>query len=179
MIDIMKIYMDTYEKFPLGKIFICSNINGLCRIGINTNFEKEVRWLTNSFHKYDIVFNTDKNYPYINQLDEYFRGYRMKFDVPVIPIGTDFQKSVWNVLKDIPYGETISYKEMAIKLGNPRASRAVGQANNRNPIPIIIPCHRVIGSDGSLMGYGGGINIKKYLIEFESNNLLKRSNISN
>ncbi len=103
----------------------------------------------------------------------------MKFDVPVIPIGTDFQKSVWNVLKDIPYGETISYKEMAIKLGNPRASRAVGQANNRNPIPIIIPCHRVIGSDGSLMGYGGGINIKKYLIEFESNNLLKRSNISN
>lgn len=165
--------MDTYEKFPVGKMFICSNINGLCRIGINTTFEDEVRWLTNSFHKYDIVFNTDNNNPYITQLDEYFRGYRTKFDIPIVTIGTDFQKSVWNVLKDIPYGETISYKEVAIKLGKTKAARAVGQANNLNPIPIIIPCHRVIGSDGTLTGYRGGLNIKKYLLEFELNNLLK------
>jgi len=101
------------------------------------------------------------------QLDEYFAGKRQTFDVPIQPTGTPFQKLVWNALLTIPYGETRSYKEIAMMIGKPNACRAVGMANNKNPIAIIIPCHRVIGSDGSLVGYGGGLEIKKYLLGLE------------
>jgi methylated-DNA-[protein]-cysteine S-methyltransferase len=105
-----------------------------------------------------------------NQLDEYFNKKRKKFDIPEEPEGTDFQKKVWIALQNIPYGETRSYGEIAAVTGNPKASRAVGMANNRNPIPIIVPCHRVIGHNGSLTGYAGGLDLKKALLELETAN---------
>jgi methylated-DNA-[protein]-cysteine S-methyltransferase len=102
------------------------------------------------------------------QLDEYFGGRRKTFALPLALHGTDFQLAVWNALQTIPFGETRSYKDIAVMLGNPKACRAVGMANNRNPIAIVVPCHRVIGQDGSLTGYAGGISIKQYLLELES-----------
>lgn len=101
------------------------------------------------------------------QLEEYFAGKRREFDLPLQPQGTDFQKSVWQALREIPYGETASYGEIAAKIGNPKACRAVGMANNRNPIAIIIPCHRVVGAKGALTGYAGGLDKKEYLLKLE------------
>jgi len=101
------------------------------------------------------------------QLEEYFAGKRERFDVPLHPSGTDFQLSVWKALMKIPYGETRSYKQIAIAINNSKACRAVGLANNKNPIWILIPCHRVIGSDGTLTGYGGGLEMKQRLLEIE------------
>jgi len=101
------------------------------------------------------------------QLEEYFLGKRREFDIPLCPKGTEFQKKVWKALCDIPYGETRSYKEIAAAAGNEKACRAVGMANNRNPISIVIPCHRVIGADGKLVGYGGGLPMKRYLLDLE------------
>jgi methylated-DNA-[protein]-cysteine S-methyltransferase len=101
------------------------------------------------------------------QLDEYFAGTRTTFDLPLRPIGTAFQLVVWEQLRQIPFGETISYGELARRVGNPAASRAVGMANGRNPISIIVPCHRVIGADGSLTGFGGGVDVKRKLLELE------------
>ena len=108
----------------------------------------------------------------IRQLDEYFKGKRMTFDLPLIISGTDFQKKVWNELKKIPFGKTASYKEIALKAGNIKAVRAIGNANNKNKIAVIIPCHRVIGSDGKLSGYAGGVKRKKWLLEHERNFLI-------
>lgn len=102
------------------------------------------------------------------QLSEYFNGERKSFDFPFKMEGTPFQKKVWSALCEIPYGETRSYKEIAIAIGSPKACRAVGMANNRNPIAIVIPCHRVIGSNGDLVGYAGGIEVKKALLKLEA-----------
>jgi len=102
------------------------------------------------------------------QLDEYFSKRRKTFDLPLAPNGTSFQKQVWDQLQKIPFAKTISYLQLARELGDEKKIRAAGTANGRNPIPIIIPCHRVIGSDGSLVGYGGGLWRKKWLLEFES-----------
>jgi methylated-DNA-[protein]-cysteine S-methyltransferase len=101
------------------------------------------------------------------QLREYFARQRRQFDLPLAPAGTLFQQSVWRALEDIPYGDTISYVELARRVGKPNASRAVGQANGRNPIPIVIPCHRVIAADGSLGGFGGGLLTKITLLRLE------------
>ncbi|MDR1463112.1 MAG: methylated-DNA--[protein]-cysteine S-methyltransferase [Azoarcus sp.] len=101
------------------------------------------------------------------QLEEYSTGQRKTFDLPLNPIGTKFQRYAWANLCDIPYGETRSYKQVAAATGNPAASRAIGMANNKNPIMIIIPCHRVIGSNGKLVGYAGGLPLKKRLLELE------------
>ncbi len=101
------------------------------------------------------------------ELEEYFEGKRKTFDIKLNPKGTEFQKRVWMELEKIPYGETRSYKDIAISCGSPNASRAVGMANNKNPIPIIVPCHRVIGSNGKLTGYAGGLKIKAALLRIE------------
>lgn len=101
------------------------------------------------------------------QLDEYFSGNRSEFDVPLLFAGTDFQKTVWNALLEIPYGKTVSYKELARKIAMPDAVRAVANANGANSISIFAPCHRVIGSDGSLTGYGGGLDKKRFLLDLE------------
>ena len=105
----------------------------------------------------------------VRQVNEYFFGKRREFDLIIAPEGTDFQKRVWQELTQIPYGVTISYGNLAIAAGNPKAARAVGMANNRNPISIIIPCHRVIGANGRLVGYGGGLDKKSFLLELEKN----------
>jgi methylated-DNA-[protein]-cysteine S-methyltransferase len=102
------------------------------------------------------------------QLSEYFSGERLDFELPLAPDGTAFQRRVWDALQEIPYGETTTYGELARRLGRPSASRAVGLANGRNPIAVIVPCHRVIGSDGSLTGYGGGLERKRFLLEREA-----------
>lgn len=106
-----------------------------------------------------------------NQLIEYFQGKRKNFDLPLEPAGTEFQKKVWKALCTIPYGQTKSYGEIAAQIGNPKACRAVGGANNKNPIMIFIPCHRVIGADGSLVGFGGGLDAKKYMLNLEKGEL--------
>jgi methylated-DNA-[protein]-cysteine S-methyltransferase len=102
------------------------------------------------------------------QLDEFFAGKRKEFDLPLLFVGTDFQKAVWNELLKIPFGKTVSYGEMALRIGMPKAVRAVANANGANSISIFAPCHRVIGSDRSLTGYGGGLSAKKFLLELES-----------
>ncbi|HOX25470.1 MAG TPA: methylated-DNA--[protein]-cysteine S-methyltransferase [Candidatus Krumholzibacteria bacterium] len=102
------------------------------------------------------------------QLAEYFAGERRTFDLPLAFAGTPFQRDVWRALQSIPHGETISYAELARRVGRPRAVRAVGAANGRNPLPIVLPCHRVIGADGSLTGYGGGLAIKRTLLDLEA-----------
>jgi len=104
------------------------------------------------------------------EIKEYLNGRRQKFDIPLKLYGTDFQRAVWNALLTIPYGETRSYRDIAEQIGNPKSCRAVGMANHRNPIAIIVPCHRVIGADGSLTGFGGGLELKQQLLELEQAN---------
>lgn len=108
--------------------------------------------------------------PVCGQLREYFDGERKRFELPMDPAGTDFQKTVWKALGEIPYGKTISYMDLAKKLGDPKAIRAVAAANGKNPLWVVVPCHRVVGSDGSMTGYAGGIHRKKWLLNHESQN---------
>lgn len=104
------------------------------------------------------------------QLSEYFSGKRREFSLPLSPKGTEFQLRVWRALETIPYGETRSYGDIARLIGSPKACRAVGMANHRNPISIIVPCHRVVGANGSLTGYGGGLDAKRFLLDLEQQN---------
>ena len=116
--------------------------------------------------------NHDPHHPILveaeRQLSEYFAGKRMQFELPLDPRGTEFQKKVWRSLRQIPFGETKSYTEIARTIGSPRASRAVGAANGKNPLSIVVPCHRVIGSSGSLTGYAGGLETKRWLLDHEA-----------
>jgi len=105
--------------------------------------------------------------PAVRQLEEYFAGTRRSFDLDFAPAGTPFQLAVWRALEDIAFGATASYRDVATATGNPKATRAVGMANNRNPIALFVPCHRVIGANGSMTGYGGGIEMKSWLLEHE------------
>ncbi|AGF54449.1 methylated-DNA--[protein]-cysteine S-methyltransferase [Clostridium saccharoperbutylacetonicum] len=136
-----------------------------------------------SVTKLDFVSNNDKEniiegsktellIEIVKQLDEYFDGTRKVFDLPIEPEGTEFQKKVWKALIEIPYGETKSYGEIAKIIGNDKAARAVGMANNKNPIAIIIPCHRVIGANGNLVGYAGGLELKEKLLELEKRSII-------
>lgn len=104
---------------------------------------------------------------WVQQLSDYFAGRRREFTIPVAPAGTPFQQRVWAALREIPYGETRSYLQLATRVGNPKACRAVGLANGRNPIALVVPCHRVIGANGSLTGYGGGMDRKRLLLDLE------------
>jgi methylated-DNA-[protein]-cysteine S-methyltransferase len=106
------------------------------------------------------------------QLSEYFEGRRATFDMPLLMEGTGFEQRVWRALRDIPYGETVSYGEIARRIGQPSAARAVGLANGRNPISVIVPCHRVVGANGTLTGYGGGLERKRVLLELEQGQLV-------
>ena len=157
-----------------------TGINELGRLGIGAIEDK----ITDLFFEYEIE-NIKKSSNYIikettlikkaaSQLFEYLNGKRKKFDLPLLKEGTDFQISVWNELLKIPYGETRSYKDIAIAINNEKAVRAVGMANNRNKISIFIPCHRVIGSNKKLVGYGGGLEIKEFLLNLEKKNRLKK-----
>ena len=152
------IYGEIYQS-PIGALTILSGDKGIKAIKFNEDEKVKVQGRTNEMTRWAV-----------KELEEYFQGKRKVFTVPCVPQGTDFQKKVWEALTQIPYGETRTYKEIAEAAGNPKASRAVGMANNRNPIPIIIPCHRVIGTNGSLTGYAGGLNVKEYLLKLEIEN---------
>lgn len=126
--------------------------------------------LSDEENQYSAVFS-DIARKAIKQLDEYFAGERTSFDIAYDLKGTSFQTGVWEALRSIPYGETRSYAQVARTVGSPKACRAVGLANNKNPLMILVPCHRVIGSDGSLTGYAAGLDIKKKLLDMEKRNL--------
>ncbi len=154
----------THIESPLGPLLLVADeaglrsiefVTGNRRVRINPEWREDIEQLREP----------------IRQLRAYFGGELETFDLPLEPQGSPFQLAVWRRLCQIPYGETISYGELARRLGNPKASRAVGLANGTNPIPIVIPCHRVIGSNGKLTGYGGGLHIKEKLLALERRQL--------
>ena len=145
----------TYYKSPLGPIEILGSQDSIIALDFVEEMLPEDGELTFCVKEC------------LKQIDEYFRGDRREFFLNLQPVGTYFQKSVWRQLEKIPYGKTTSYGKIADVIGKPNASRAVGSANGKNPLAIIVPCHRVIGSDGSLTGYGGGVWRKRWLIGFE------------
>ena len=152
--------MKTFCNTPIGYLEIEENDNYIVSV-------KLIKELSNDKYVDDnnIILNKAKQ-----QINEYFLRKRKIFDLPIKFNGTEFQKSVWNSLLNIPYGKTKSYKDIAKDVGNVKACRAVGMANNKNPIMIIVPCHRVIGTNGKLVGYACGLDIKKKLLELESSN---------
>ena len=153
-------------KSPLGTYTLVCSHRGVIRVGPEERAERHLaRWKRNGIR---LEEGTEHNTALVRELDAYFAGRLRQFTVPLDLRGTAFQLRVWEVLYGIPYGETRSYGEVAQAVGKPKAARAVGQANGRNPISIIVPCHRVIGSDGGLTGYGGGLHRKKALLDLES-----------
>jgi methylated-DNA-[protein]-cysteine S-methyltransferase len=152
-----------YLETPIGELLLAGDAEGLSLIGFpkgSMRREPETDW----------IFNEKPLGEARRQLREYFTGERREFDLPLKLEGTDFQVSVLRALQEIPYGETVSYGEIARRIGRPRAVRAVGAANGRNPLPIVVPCHRVIGSTGDLTGFGGGLDTKEALLRLEAEN---------
>lgn len=162
-------------KSPIGELFTCATERGICLVefadkpilaaelkAISTHFCAEIIQGENPF--FDLLEA---------ELSEYFAGKRKEFSVPLETFGTDFQLDAWNFLRKIPYGKTTSYKEQALGIGRPKSVRAVANANGRNRISILIPCHRVIGFNGNLTGYAGGLWRKKFLLDLEKNNSTK------
>lgn len=157
---------------PLGIMFVCAVEQGICLLEFTDRkmLESEFQYLAKVLNA-TIVQGDNPHFPLLDkQLTEYFSGTRKTFTVPLYTPGTDFQNKVWGALQEIPYGETKSYKDQATIIGNPDAVRAVANANGMNKISILIPCHRVIGSDGKMTGYGGGIWRKKWLLDLEKRN---------
>jgi methylated-DNA-[protein]-cysteine S-methyltransferase len=150
----------TFIDSPLGTLLLAGSRHALKVLGFSRG--DKARTADASWQRDDAAFQLVHR-----QLDEYFAGQRREFDVPLAPDGTDFQRAVWHALTSIPYGTTCSYQDIAVRIDQPRALRAVGAANGANPIPIIIPCHRVIGADGSLTGFGGGLDSKRWLLDLE------------
>ena len=155
----MKYYKDI--NTVIGKVRIIEEDGYIIELQINKDFDKNEDILEKDTN---ILKNTER------QLSEYFSGKRNTFDLKLNSKGTDFMKKVWRELLNIPYGETRTYKEIAEKIGNPKGARAVGMANNKNPIPIIIPCHRVIGKNKKLIGYALGLDMKEFLLNLERKN---------
>jgi len=155
---------------PIGPMFACATSQGVCLLDFTDRrmLETEFKDLCKRLNAV-ILPGINPHLEHVqSELGEYFIGKRRKFTVPLHTPGTDFQQAVWEILQDIPYGETRTYKQQAIAIDNPKAVRAVASANGQNRVGIIIPCHRVIGSDGSLVGYGGGLHRKKWLLDLES-----------
>jgi methylated-DNA-[protein]-cysteine S-methyltransferase len=151
----------TWMESPVGRLLLAGDAAGLRSVSFLTSNRADVvreDWVEDRLALRDVE----------RQLRDYFAGALRRFDLQLAPVGTEFQLRVWRELRVIPYGETISYGELAKRVGNAKASRAVGLANGCNPIAIIVPCHRVIGTDGSLTGFGGGLRNKEILLELES-----------
>ncbi len=149
-----------YLDSPIGEILVAGDADGLRFVGFPSGkgrLEPGLSWQLDNQGFKDVK----------QQLAEYFAGKRTRFELKLAPNGTPFQLQVLDALRKIPYGETRSYRDIATGIGKPKAVRAVGAANGRNPLPIIIPCHRVIGADGSLTGFGGGLPTKRFLLELE------------
>ena len=157
--------MSSGYKSPIGRLTLVASAQGLRAILWPNDDPRRVPGVADAKKGSNPVIEST-----IRQLDEYFAGTRHEFDVPLDAVGTEFQHSVWQVLRSIPYGETMSYGEQATVLGDPNKARAVGTANGRNPISIVVPCHRVIGANGSLTGFAGGMKAKKFLLDLEKKN---------
>jgi O-6-methylguanine DNA methyltransferase len=152
----------------IGRIYVASTDVGVCKLSVPRESKKDFfEWLKRHFEIETISDNRAKNKEIIDQLTRYFNGRLAKFTCPIDLMGTPFQIRVWKELFKIPYGSTITYKHLARRVHAPKAFQAVGRANGANPLPIIIPCHRVIGSDGSLVGYAYGVKTKEFLLRLE------------
>ncbi|HEY8349152.1 MAG TPA: methylated-DNA--[protein]-cysteine S-methyltransferase [Clostridia bacterium] len=170
---------------PVGRAAIADNGRAVIRLKfIRENGISRDRPARNETGAADVFLAGNGEKPFViyetplikeasRQLNEYLDGNRKVFDIPLVLEGTPFQKAVWQALLEIPYGETRSYGEIAERIGNPKAARAVGMANNRNRIAVFVPCHRVIGADGRLVGYAGGVDIKKKLLDLEKLHTVK------
>lgn len=151
------------------KLHIAKTAHGLCYIGSpGAAFEEMETHVRKRFPLAELVEDADTLYPYIQELKEYFSGARTLFSLPVDTQGTPFQQEVWQALRQIPYGETVSYSEIATRINRPSAVRAVGTAIGANPVLIAVPCHRVIGKSGAITGYRGGLELKRFLLGLET-----------
>ena len=146
---------------PIGRLILASDGAALCGVRMENASPRDAGW-ERMLDDDDAPLAAARA-----QLDEYFAGHRRDFDLPLAPRGPEFQRRVWEALRRIPFGTTTSYAALAARIGSPTAVRAVGAANGRNPLPIVVPCHRVIGADGSLTGFGGGIERKRWLLAHE------------
>ena len=170
---LMPTLYSTTVASPIGSLFLAASEAGL--VALEFDFKPEgkgslrrgLRQCGGAKDKIAWRESAEQMHPYRTELEEYFAGQRRQFDFPLDLRGTDFQLACWHALLAIPYGETRTYGDQARKIAKPQAFRAVGMANNRNPIAIVVPCHRVIASDGTLCGYGGGLNVKRKLLELE------------
>ena len=171
----MEILHTTNMQSPIGPLFLAASAQGLvalefdARLPGQQSIRPNPRHLRREKEKKGLKFEDSQRLlqPYVSELEEYFAGKRREFTFPLDLRGTDFQQACWHALLAIPYGETRTYADIARAVGKPNAFRAVGMANNRNPIAIVVPCHRVIASDGTLCGYGGGLDVKRKLLELE------------
>ena len=149
----MQIELVRHIETPIGRLALCADGDGLCALRFAATGDAR--------DAAPVLLQAER------ELEEYFAGRRTAFSVPLSMHGTPFQMAVWEALRTIPYGETRSYGVLAAQIGRPKACRAVGMANHVNPLPILVPCHRVVGADGRLTGYAGGLDVKKYLLELE------------
>src|SRR5947209_16102752 len=151
---------------PVGRLWLAVSDIGLVLLAFDQE-NKPFPPRSAQFRRCEWIESEERTRLYAEQLSEYFTGRRTHFDLPLDLRGTPFQKRCWEALLNIPYGKTVSYADIAKVVGNPKGFRAVGMANNRNPIAIIVPCHRVIATDGTLCGYGGGLDVKRKLLQLE------------
>lgn len=157
---------------PIGYLTVACFHDSVCHIAFGHFQETEAElksWAKKHMLPHEFVMDNEQTSEAIGQLNEYFQKKRKYFDVPIKLLGTPFQIKVWEALRTIGYGETKTYKDIAVMIGNPKAVRAVGGANNKNPLSIIVPCHRVIGTSGAMIGYGGGLDKKEILLGLERN----------
>ena len=167
-----KVFCTSFDS-RIGRIYVASTEKGVCKLSVPKETRKDFfEWLEKEFDVDSVVDNRSKNKDVIDQLTRFFNGKLVKFTCPFDLIGTPFQIRVWKELLRIPYGATISYKQLAKRVHAPQAFQAVGRANSSNPLPIIIPCHRVLGSNGTLVGYSCGIKTKEFLLRLEGSIIL-------
>ena len=161
------VYCTSFES-KIGLIYVASTDEGVCKICLPRQTKRDfLRWLREHFDDSEVTDNKSRNRDVIDQLTRYFNGKLARFTVNTDMIGTPFQIRVWKELARIPYGNTITYKHLAKRLGTSRGFQAIGRANAANPIPIIVPCHRVLGTNGSLVGYSSGVKTKEFLLKLE------------
>lgn len=161
------VYCTSFDS-KIGLIYIASTDKGVCKISVPRQTKKDFfRWLRENFDDSQVVDNKSRNKEVMDQLNRYFNGRLAKFTCAVDMRGSPFQLRVWKELLKISYGTTISYKQLAKRLGTSRGFQAIGRANAANPVPIIVPCHRVLGTDGTLIGYASGVKTKEFLLKLE------------
>lgn len=162
-----EVYCTSFDS-RIGRIYVASTEEGVCKISVPKESRKDFfDWLKDHFEPDVVADNRARNKDVIDQLVRYFNGRLAKFNCPIDLIGTPFQVRVWKELAKIPYGSTVSYKHLSKRAGVPKATQAVGRANGANPLPIIIPCHRVLGANGALVGYSCGVKTKEFLLRLE------------